>query len=412
MTLNRYRYFYACAFSMFEEHLVAFVDEMVEHDHAESTVKIYLSCINDVAKAMGAAGIAARDLDETRAVELVAAMGWIKSRETYARFMMKRFVRFLAERGVLRERPTLSPREAARLKLRAAYEDYLRRQRGLSERTIIDSWRFAEQFLDFRFPDAADDLGNISAGDIARFLQARVIRRAPRDKTVPSHLRNFFRYLFKAGKTSTNLANAVPRVAQRFGTRLPRHLSLEQVDLILDAVRNTAPCSLRNYAMVLLMARLGLRPPEVVAMHIDDIDWRSGEILVRGKGDRHDRLPLLPEVGKALADYIKLERVTTSRSLFVISRPPHRPFKNAQVLNDILGKAYDKTGLKPPAPYVGAQILRHSLATNLVQNGASLEEISDTLRHRSRTTTMLYARLDVEGLRSIAQSWPTAGGVA
>jgi integrase len=85
--------------------------------------------------------------------------------------------------------------------------------------------------------------------------------------------------------------------------------------------------SLRNYAMVLLMARLGLRPPEVVAMQIDDIDWRSGEILVRGKGDRHDRLPLLPEVGKALADYIKLERVTTYRSLFVISRPSHRPFK-------------------------------------------------------------------------------------
>jgi integrase/recombinase XerD len=296
MTINRYRYFYACAFSMFEKHLVAFVDEMVEHDHAESTVKIYLSCVNDVAKAMHAAGIAASDLDEARAIELVAAMGWIKSRETYARFMMKRFVRFLAERGAARERPALSPKEAARLEMRVAYEDYLRRQRGLSERTIIDSWRFAEQILDFRFPDGADDLGNLSAGDIARFLQARVIQRAPRDKTVPSHLRNFFRYLFKTGETVTNLANAVPRVAQRFGTHLPRHLSLEQVDMILDAVRNTAPASLRNYAMVLLMARLGLRPPEVVAMEIDDIDWRSGEILVRGKGDRHDRLPLLPAI--------------------------------------------------------------------------------------------------------------------
>jgi site-specific recombinase XerD len=296
VTINRYRYFYACAFSMFEKHLVAFVDEMVEHDHAESTVKIYLSCVNDVAKAMHAAGIAASDLDEARAIELVAAMGWIKSRETYARFMMKRFVRFLAERGAARERPALSPKEAARLEMRVAYEDYLRRQRGLSERTIIDSWRFAEQILDFRFPDGADDLGNLSAGDIARFLQARVIQRAPRDKTVPSHLRNFFRYLFKTGETVTNLANAVPRVAQRFGTRLPRHLSLEQVDMILDAVRNTAPASLRNYAMVLLMARLGLRPPEVVAMQIDDIDWRSGEILVRGKGDRHDRLPLLPAI--------------------------------------------------------------------------------------------------------------------
>jgi integrase/recombinase XerD len=410
--MNRYNYFYRCAFDIFGSHLVDFIDDMVRLDHAESTVKLYLSCINDIAKAMDATGIAACDLDEIRAIELVAGMDWIQSRQTYARFMLKRFVHFLSERGVTRERPALSPKEAARLELRGAYEDYLRRQRGLSERTIIDSWRFAEQFLDFCFPDDFDEPGKISARDIASFLQARVVQRAPRDKTVPSHLRNFFRYLFKAGKTATNLANAVPRVAQRFGTRLPRHLSLEQVDTILEAVRTTQPSGLRNYAMVLLMARLALRPPEVIAMQIDDIDWRSGEILVRGKGDRHDRLPLLPDVGKALADYVKLERVTTSRSLFVISRPPHRPFKDAQVLNEILGKAYSKTGLKPPAPYVGAQILRHSLATNLVRNGASLEEISDTLRHRSRATTMIYARLDIEGLRSVAQPWPTEGGAA
>jgi len=131
MTINRYRYFYACAFDMYGDHLFAFVDRMAELDHAESTVKLYLSCINDVAKAMATAGNAACDLDEKRALELVAAMGWIKSRETYARFMMKRFVGFLAERGVTRERPVLSPKEAARLELRSAYEDYLRCQRGL-----------------------------------------------------------------------------------------------------------------------------------------------------------------------------------------------------------------------------------------------------------------------------------------
>jgi integrase/recombinase XerD len=162
MTTDRYRYFYSCAFATFGEHLRVFVDEMVELEHATSTVKIYLSCINDIARAMGAAGLAACDLDETRAIELVAAMGWIQSRETYAKFMMKRFVRLLAERGVTPERPAPSPEEAARLELRAAYEIYLRRQRGLSERTIIDSWRFAEQFLDFRFPEGPDDPGKAS----------------------------------------------------------------------------------------------------------------------------------------------------------------------------------------------------------------------------------------------------------
>jgi len=147
-------------------------------------------------------------------------------------------------------------------------------------------------------------------------------------------------------------------------------------------------------------------------MQLDDIDWRAGEILVRGKGDRHDRLPLLPDVGAALAEYIRRDRVTTSRALFVTERAPHRPFKDSQILNAVLQEAFARAGLTPPTPYVGAHILRHSLATNLVRGGASLEEVSETLRHRSRSTTLLYARLDLDGLRTIAQPWPGAGGVA
>ena len=162
--------------------------------------------------------------------------------------------------------------------------------------------------------------------------------------------------------------------------------------------------------MVLLMARLGLRAPEVVAMQMEDIDWRAGEMIVRGKGQRHDRVPLPQDVGKALTDYIRRDRVTTSRAIFVSERAPHRPFKNGQVLNTILIGAFAKTGVKPPAPYVGSHILRHSLATNLVQRGASLDEIRDLLRHRSRASTMIYAKLDIKGLRSIAQPWPVTGG--
>jgi integrase/recombinase XerD len=153
-----------------------------------------------------------------------------------------------------------------------------------------------------------------------------------------------------------------------------------------------------------------MRPQEVIAIQIDDIDWRAGEITVRGKGGRYDRLPIPEDVGEAIADYIRSARITTSRALFVSERPPHRPFKDAQILNSVLKNAYSRTGLRPPSRYVGAQVLRHSLATNLVRRGASLEEVSDMLRHRSRATTMIYARLDVEGLRSIAPCWPIEGG--
>jgi integrase/recombinase XerD len=162
--------------------------------------------------------------------------------------------------------------------------------------------------------------------------------------------------------------------------------------------------------MVLLIARLGLRAPEVIAIQIDDIDWRAGEIIVRGKGKRHDCVPLPPDVGEALTDYIRQDRTTTSRALFVTGRPPHHPFKDGQVLNCILRSAFFKVGLKPPVPYVGSHMLRHSLATNLVKRGAPLEEIGDMLRHRSRASTMIYAKLDVDGLRSIVQPWPVAGG--
>lgn len=400
------------AFELFGDHSCRFRQHLLDQNYAEATVRKYILCIGALAKMMKAEKIALEELDETQALALVAKTGWTERRKTYATCMARRFVQFLSEQGA--GKPPLPPtaKDRARAALRQDYEAYLRRQRGLSEATIFHCWRFAERFMEFRFGEEIGDLSQITSADIAGFLQ-HLTRRTPpfRTKGVSSHLRNFFRYLFQTGKTATNLASGIPSVAQRYGTRLPRHLTLEQVDILLGAVRSDTPRDRRNYAMVLLLARLGLRPPEVIAMQIDDIDWRSGEIVVRGKGDRHDRLPLLPDVGEALADYIRRDRVTTSRALFVTERAPHRPFKDSQVLNAILKDVFARTGLTPPAPYVGAHILRHSLATNLLQRGASLDEIGDTLRHRSRVTTMIYARLDLDGLRSIAQPWPVTGGV-
>ena len=163
--------------------------------------------------------------------------------------------------------------------------------------------------------------------------------------------------------------------------------------------------------MILLMARLGLRAPEVIAIQLDDIDWRAGELLVRGKGGLHDRLPLPPDVGEALARYVRDERVTASRALFVTRRAANSPFKDGQIINAILREAFVASDVKPSGRYIGSHVLRHSLATNLVRNGASLEEVGDVLRHRSRATTMIYAKVDIDGLRSVAQPWPVTGGV-
>ena len=308
-------------------------------------------------------------------------------------------------------RPNPSPAATDSERLRREYEEYLRVQRGLSERTVYHCWRFADRFLEFRFPGAAAEFDRLTPPDIARFLHHLSARGKPsRDKTPPTHLRNFFRFLFRTGRTPTDLTPTVPRVAHRYGARLPRFLTPVQVEQLLAAVRADTPVGRRNSAMLLLQARLGLRAPEVIAIQLDDIDWRAGEILIRGKGPRLDRLPLPPDVGAAIAEYVRRDRVTTSRTLFVTDRAPRRPFADGQVLNLILRHAFAACGLTPPTPYVGSHILRHSLATALIRRGASLGEIGELLRHRSRHTTLRYAALDVDGLRAVAQPWPAPGG--
>lgn len=203
----------------------------------------------------------------------------------------------------------------------------------------------------------------------------------------------------------------MPKTAKRWGARLPRHLSPDGVEAVLASVRDNHRHGARDYAMLLLMARLGLRAAEVIAIQFDDIDWRAGELLVRGKGKLHDRLPIIVEVGDALSRYLREERgPATCRTVFVTHRAPHRPFKDGQIVNAILKDALKATGQKPVTPYVGSHLLRHSLATQLVNTGASLDEVADVLRHRARSSTMIYARLDIDGLRSIAQPWPVAGG--
>lgn len=395
--------------------LGAYLEQFRQHlerqQYRPSTIAEYRRCLTTFGCQLKAHNVQLKELDEERAVAFFERAAPPARKHIQHRFIVRQFIQFLVPLGVVQPPPAAAGADTVRGRLLRDYEAYLRRQRGLSESTIYHSGRFADRFLTFRFGPEGGKVSAITIADIGAFLQHLRTRQPPsRHKSVASHLRSFFRYLFQVEKTPVNLALGIPRVAQRYGKRLPRHLTPAQVELVLEAVRTEAAGGWRNYAMVLLLARLGLRAQEVIALQLDDIDWRAGELLVRGKGQRRDRLPLPPEVGKALAAYLTQERVATTRTLFVTERAPHRAFKDAQLLNDILRRALACVGVKPPTPYVGSQLLRHSLATTLVQRGASLEEISDMLRHRSRGSTLIYAKLDVEGLRSLAQPWPVAGG--
>lgn len=387
-----------------------FLQNLVAQGYAPATMRTYEGAARLLCEAVARRGLRegqliGKALSTTNAAALKAMH---PNKYNQKRYCLKRFIDALVEAGAA-ERPKEEKKQKAPTpldRLKAEYESYLRDQRGLTDATIYHCVRFLDRFMTFRFGEKLGDFDKITPHDVVAFIRKLRGGTAPRDKTAPSHLRNLFRFLFWSGKTKRDLAASIPRARQPARSTLPRYLKAEEVEKLLDASWAPTPVGRRNYAMLMVLARLGLRAPEVIAIQLDDIDWRNGTLLVRGKGKRHDRMPLPDDLGKAIVDYIKNGRRGPSRTLFVSHTPPHKPFVDAQILNTALTQAFVETGLKPPQKYVGSHLLRHSLATDMLRKGASLDEIGDVLRHRSRMSTTIYARHDIDGLRSIAPPWP------
>ena len=321
--------------------------------------------------------------------------------------LVRRFVLHLIDIGVAIA-PTVSAAQSAKDQLLDDLERFLLGQRGLSLSSVYHIRRYAVRFLDHRFGDTMPDPSLIRQHDIVAFLEhIQKGKSLSMARTPASHLRCFFQYLFARGLTATNLSSAVPKLHRTYNTRLPRYLPPAEIETILEWVRRESSYGQRDHAMFMLMARLGLRVPEVMAIEIDDIDWRAGELLVRGKGKQHDRLPLPEDVGAAISAYLRDARpATVTRVLFVRSYAPYLWFKDSRIISKILARACAALEIEMPARYLGSHVLRHSLATRMVRSGVALHEVGDVLRHKSRATTMIYAKLDIANLRSLAQPWP------
>lgn len=390
----------------------SFVARIKEDGYSSASVAKYGSTAVAFCDAMCVANVALVDLTDD-CVELLSVPiieGSSATDKKHCRHRINRFRDYLIETHDTPRRSAPPLDTSPRAVLKREYETYLRVQRGLSEKTIYHSLRFFDRFLTSKFGAGVGNLNTIKPDDISQFiLRMREKQNAPRDKTGPSHLRNLFQFLFWSGKTDRNLSCAVPKARQPKPTRIPRYLEPDDVNRLIRAARAHKKTGRRNYAMLMLVARLGLRSAEVTAIELDDIDWRAGEILIRGKGQLHDRMPITAEVGEAIVDYIKNERRGPERALFVSMKPPFKRFKDAQILRSILRYAYDATGIRPPQANIGAHILRHSLATDMLRKGASLTQIGDVLRHRSAMTTTIYARHDIDALRSISRPWPKLG---
>ena len=291
-------------------------------------------------------------------------------------------------------------------KIAAAFHCYLSQKLGRSPSTAKNYVPFIDQFLMERFQNKTPDLASLSAPDVTGFVIRHAHQLSPvRAGIMVTALRSFFRYLLHHGTIATDLAACVPAVPNWSLSTLPRFLPAGAVEKLLKRCDRKSAVGRRNHAILLLLARLGVRAGEVVRLSLDDIDWASGQITIHGKGGRSAQLPLPAEVGTALAAYLRRDRPTSaSRRVFVRHRAPLTGFANPSTLSSIVRRALKRAGVE--SAHMGAHVLRHSLATSMLRQGGSLDEIGELLRHQSPNTTAIYAKVDVAALHTLALPWP------
>lgn len=281
---------------------------------------------------------------------------------------------------------------------------WLDRQRGLAPVTVGNYCWGVEQFLTTLPGPVQVSVGLLDAGTVTAFMVDYCRDRNTNSaKAMARSLRSFLRFAHATGRTSAQLWGAVPSSSSWHLASLPRAVSAADVERLLRvAAGSRFATGRRDYAILLLLARLGLRRGEVAALRLDDIDWRAGEITVPGKGSRVERLPLPAEPGEAIVAWLTGGRPECqTRSLFTTLKPPGRPLTSGAV-GHVVGSACRTARLDR----IGAHRLRHTLATAMLQAGASLPEVGQVLRHRSAMSTAIYAKVDQVALRPLARPWP------
>ena len=394
---------------------VSFLTGLNRQGYAPATIRAYEWSIIRLQAEIGARGLGAGDMDAGILKEVgdaaLARFSTVSRRIRDAQ--LRSFAVHLAAEGAIAAPPPVSEPSPGRLgRLCQAYGDWLRRHRGLGPSAIRYRQWFLKRFLTFRFGAEPGDLDSIGADDIRAFLALPPGRPStgPGLACRASGLRCLFRFMFATGLTRADLELCVPKVAapSMHGTAAC-HLSAGDIAALAEAVRGDTVLARRSLAVLLLMARLGLRSQEIRAIRLDDINWPDGTILVRGKGGQHDVMPMPVDVGEAIVDYLLNGRAGPEQRLFVSVRAPHRPLGDPIFIRRMLRDAFAKAGLAVPEGGVRCHMLRHSLAVRLLDRGASLEQAGDVLRHRLVRTTTIYARYGPGPLRPLARPWPAQG---
>lgn len=290
------------------------------------------------------------------------------------------------------------------------FATYLSNERGLAASTVESHKLLSHRFLMEICPAGADEFAALTPEIVIGYVERHALDgSADSGKAMCGVVRAFLRYLHLKGFISTPLADCVPSIRRWRLAGLPTFLPPEKVQKVLDACDRTTAMGHRDYAVLMILAKLGLRASEVATLNLDDIDWQSGTIVVHGKGRQQATMPLRHDVGTAIVAYIRHGRPASAcRRVFLRTLAPHVGFASGCAITMIAKQALERAGIDGYAHH-GAHLFRHSLATDLLRSGASFAEIGQLLRHRSIDSTRIYAKLDVEKLRELSLPWP--GGV-
>jgi site-specific recombinase XerD len=387
------------------EHIHLYVEHLQRAGYSVETGHHSLSVLQDFAFWLGATGAGLGGVQEALVSQYLAERRRHRPRRNGDAGALSRLLSVLREAKVIAPR-SLPPRDP-REDILEAYRLHLERKRGLAPASIASHLWFLRPFLAETKIATNADIAGLSAQAVAVYVERHAgDHGATTAGILCTRLRVFLRYLHGEGLLTADLTAAIPSIRRPTEARLPSFMSPEQVRRVLDSCDRSTVTGRRDYAILMLLARLGLRAKEVATLSLDDVDWHAGQFTVRGKGRKTATMPLPPDVGAAITRYLQHGRPRSdSRRLFLLSVAPHTGFKSAAGVQTVARSAIRRAGVTGVA-HRGSHIFRHSLATGLLRSGASLTEIGQLLRHEEHDTTRIYAKVDIDSLRALGLAWP------
>ncbi|MHB8278258.1 MAG: tyrosine-type recombinase/integrase [Candidatus Humimicrobiaceae bacterium] len=383
-----------------------FVYVLLRQGYVRYTVFKKIKVISKLSQWLQKKRLSIKDLDEVLIKKFICYLKKRNCLQLGNWATLKQFINFLQEENIL-PAPVTKPGDSEIEIIENSFSKYLKQERGLSQATMDKYLPTIRLFLMERFGKKNIILDKLRPTDISGFiLRYAHTMSISGTQSMITALRSFFSFLYQRGQIPTNLAAAVPFVSRWRYAPVPKYLQPEQVKRILEACDQETAIGQRNYAILLLLARLGLRAGEIVNMELEDINWESGEIMVRGKSSREQKLPLPDEVGKAIAAYIRYcrPRCCSLRKVFICMKAPRHGFLSSASVCTIVRQSLKDAGIE--MDFKGAHLFRHTLAINMLSGGATIKEIGQILGHQLPAATEIYAKVDLGALRSIAQPWP------